>query len=167
MTLEDIGNIALICSASGILISAIMVAVQFRVANNLFRIQQRDARMRGLNDYKTRMLHPDVAGLLVRARKSYSDLSEVDKLRFETLIEMAMPSIVSIYRFAHLSTVETKKAQGFAILHVIDLTDNPGAREWWAERREKAVLGGPARKLIDDLIGPDGKKPLDRKNSIA
>lgn len=167
MTLEDIGNIALICSASGILISAIMVAVQFRMANGLFRVQQRDARMRGLNDYKTRLLHPDVAGLVIRARKSYVDLTEADKLRFETLIEMAMPSLVSIHRFAHLSTVEKHKAEGFANLHVIDLVDNPGGRQWWAARRDEAVIGGPARRMIDDLIGPDGKKSVKRENRIA
>lgn len=167
MTLDDIGNIALICSASGILVSAIMVALQFRTANNLFRIQQRDARMRGLNDYKTRILHPEIADLLIRGRKSYSSLSEADKLRFETLIEMAMPSIVSIHRFAHLSTVEKQRAEGFALLHTIDLTDSPGGREWWAARRNEAVIGSPARKIIDDLIGPDGKKPIRRENRIA
>lgn len=167
MTLEDIGNVALICSASGILISAIMVAIQFRTANNLFRIQQRDARMRGLNDYKTRILHPSVADLLIRGRKSYNDLSEVDKLRFETMIEMAMPSIVSIHRFAHLSTVEKARAEGFAMLHTMDLTNSPGGREWWAARRNEAVIGSPARKMIDDLIGPDGKKPTKRENRIA
>lgn len=167
MTLEDIGNIALIGSATGILLTTLFVAIEVRASNMLFRVQQRDARMRALADYKTLMVQPDCADLVIRGRRNYDDLSEVEKLQFETIIEMAMPSIVSIYRFAHLSTVEQEKARGFARLHTMDLVDNPGGRQWWAQRRNQAVIGGPARKIIDDLIGQDGTKPLDRNNMIA
>ena len=50
----------------------------------------------------------------------------------------------------------------FARQNMRALMNTPGAREWWAERRGIAVVGGPAIKVIDDLIGADGKKDSPR-----
>lgn len=160
MTLQDIASIALVFSATGMMLSAIFVGFQLRSSVRLFRIQQREARARGLAEYKLMALDPAVAGLILRARADYGALTEAEKLSFESYLEVAMSSITSLHLIPAVSSVGAEAAQAFAMRHVIGLMDHPGTRAWWAERRTKAMIGGPARELIDAAIGADGRKTV-------
>lgn len=162
MTIQDFASIAHILAAAGIIGTLIVVLLQIKPNARLFRIQQRATRVAGLEAYKQRVLQPEFAKLLLRAQQSYHELEPHEKLTIEYYYEMAVPSIMSIYIYADVSSVNARESADFARQNMRALMDTPGAREWWAERRGIAVVGGPAIKVIDDLIGADGKKDSPR-----
>lgn len=156
--MQTFAYLAQIVVAVALIASVISVAYQLKISGRLFRIQQRNTRIMGLESYKKLSFDPEFADFLIRARQDYHSLSPQEKLRIEHYYELAMPAIVSIYLFANISSVTAQDSRDFAEQNMKALMDTPGGRQWWQGRRDKAVVGGPAKEIIDRLIGRDGQK---------
>ena len=141
MSLQDWGSLGELIGAVATVLTLAYLAVQVRQNSLQMREATRVANTRAMDNtveafsrYRAMLVVPEYAELYLRGLESYKTLSEVDQVRFKSIMEE--------YLFAYNAMFERLKAETYdwgtwqaQLAGAIKALASPGAADWWAERK--------------------------------
>jgi len=139
VTIQDWGAIGEIVGAIAVVASLVYLAIQIRQNTQQIVSKMEADRQEALEQNigaanrirELMLLNPDVAAIYSRGRKSYKNLDEAEKFRFDLLMRNMLTEFqVSIIRSMVLDPQGTSLTGGAIKLDW--LLVNPGVREWLA-----------------------------------
>lgn len=149
---EVIGAIATILTLAYLAIQIRQNSLQMREATRVGKTRAMDSTVEAFSRYRAMLTEPENAELYVRGLASYRTLSEVDQVRFRSIIEEYIFAYAAMFLRLKAETYDgtTWEAQIAAAAKVVE---GPGVSEWWAER--KHIYGAEFVKTLDSYLAKD------------
>ena len=146
---ELIGAVATVLTLAYLAVQIRQNSVQMREATRVGNTRAMDNTVEAFSRYRAMLVEPENAELYLRGLESYTTLSDVDQVRFRSIIEE--------YIFAYAAMFERLKAETYdsatwqvQIAAAAKALEKPGASEWWAER--KRIYGAEFVSELDSHL---------------
>ena len=150
MALETWGVVAEIVGSTGVVVSLVYLALQIRgqsaqtnQANHQLAIDEFTGKYSEMRNTDTN------AGLYLKAIGSYSDLSEVERTRFDALMLNMMVGYNKIQRLHGAGLLESREFDAMEDL-MVRIVKSPGTANWWADVKE--IYPPQVREGLDDAL---------------
>ena len=134
MTLANLGNLGEFVGAIGVVVSLIYLAVQIRQNTKSVRSSTHHASFVAGNDVHLAFAEAGAAQIIIKAGRSYDDLTLDEKFRFR----MLMRALFSFEEDVYLQFQEGLIDRPFGDARVRVLTEalsEPGIHDWWTRNR--------------------------------
>jgi len=154
MAFTELGSIADLVAAFGVISSLIFVAFEIRKSSQQAGLSNWNSVLSGLREHKRRTDDPRVADLIVRGRSDFEALSEAEKLAFGYWMEEMVISYDGLIVHRHAIAVGSAASYRSAVEAFAIHFSYPGSVSWyhwskiktrWPEQLINAVEEGLSR----------------------
>lgn len=134
MTIQDLGSLGELVAALATIVTLAYLALQIRGANQATLLSTVQHSYDSLNGFCDTILQSsELASIVLRGRKAYTDLDEIERIRFGHL-HLRILNTIESWHFQVLEAAsggyqDDKLADIAASLRVY--FDHPGVGQWW------------------------------------
>ena len=130
-SLRDLADLAELAGALAVVVSLVYVGVQIRQNTRALRSSTYQAGTDSVASFMSLLVvHPDVAGILLRGAAGASDLAPEDRYRFETLLRLLFQLLDNICFQHRQGTIDREGWERAAATARLFLA-GPGVAAWW------------------------------------
>ena len=131
MNWEALGATAELLGALGVIATLGYLAVQIRQNTAVVRTSSFQELMKGMSNFTGSISqNPEVADIFLRGMANYEDLSEIEKIRFHTLMTEPFTNAQVSYQLHKRGLIDEKLYAGY-LASFSGLLRAPGVRQWW------------------------------------
>lgn len=150
MNWDALGAIAELLGALGVIVTLGYLALQIRQNTAVVRTSSFQELMKGISNFTASISqNAEVADIYLRGLASYDDLSEIEKIRFHTLMTEPFTNAQLSYQLHKRGLIDVQLYAGY-LSSFSGLLHSPGVRQWWLS--SKTWFHQDFRKFIDEKL---------------
>ncbi len=155
MNWTALGALGELVAAVAVLITLIYLARQVRLSNRQNLLGSYRHTYDSLNEWALFVAESgEIPAIILRGRESYTDLSDIERLRFDH-VHFVFLNIIESHYYQVQKTAMDREYRQWAMDNLVVLVrgyfDYPGAREFW--RGVQGYYQPEIRKLVTDSVG--------------
>ena len=136
MNWDAIGAIGEVVGATAVVLTLIYLAVQLRVNTKALQ----SSTFQSISEATARTFEvtgttPDLAEITLKAQGGLDKLSEVEKIRFRSMLMASFRRIESVYIHESMGAILPKHSSGFK-RSTLSILAHPGILEWWHDTKD-------------------------------
>jgi len=152
MTLSQAANIADLIAALGVIGSLLFLAFELRLSNKETRMSNWRQLLDSFRDYKAITNDVSFSDLIERGNTSYDGLTAAEKRSYGQYLEQGIHVIGNFSKHRGGIPVELSGLQAAVGNSLLDLLNNRGAQQWYAEYKPKGKLMPETFRNIDEML---------------
>ena len=140
-------------AAIGVIVTMLFVGLELRRSNIETFLSNTREQLKLLSVFKSATNDPYMADLVCRGRRSFDDLNDSEKIAFGLYLEQGIHASMAVYYHSGRDITDTKASIQSSERHLKAILDHPGARQWWAQERDRSPLIDFGRNRVDEVLG--------------
>ena len=152
MSLSQIGSIADILAAVGVICSLLFLAYELRISNRETRMANWRQLLDSFREYKAVTNDLALSEVIERGAADYHALAPHEKRSFGQYLEQGIHVIGNFSKHSWTMPNELVGLETATRNSMLELLNTPGARQWWAEYKPKGKLMPETYRVVDAIL---------------
>ena len=166
MTFSQIGIIANVLTALGMIVSLIFVYIELRRGNRETSHHQSQNVIARMNEYRSLTNDPVLADIILRGRADMDQLSDVERLTFDRYLRQVVTTIMAVKTSLRTGHAERSVIDYLVWTSIRDELCHPGAEQWYGNPKTKRLFGQSVMTMVDEALGKS-EEEMDKAWTVS